>query len=85
LIIFIEDTIENMNEYREEFLKRLEKLPVNVLDHHLEATAAFCYNQLKWTSYEPLVVYLCSHHPLAGSVFSYSEIKSMDSLNSTEQ
>lgn len=85
LYVFIEDTIENMNEYRKEFVKRLEELPVNVLDGHLETTAAFCYRQLKWTSYEPLVAYLCSHHPLAGNVFSYPEFKSMNSLNSCEQ
>lgn len=77
--------IENVSAAKEKFIKLLNQLPVSVLDLHLERAAAFCGRSLQWTSYEPLIDYMCLRHPLAGSVFDYSEIVNMKSLISMEQ
>jgi hypothetical protein len=81
----LENQIENVTEAQETFVKLLEKLPVVVLDKYLEKAARFCSQQLKWTSYEPLVDYICTRHPLAGDLFSYTSIRPMKSLISMEQ
>jgi hypothetical protein len=74
-----------VTETQETFVKLLEKLPIVVLDKYLEKAARFCSQQLKWTSYEPLVDYICTRHPLAGDLFSYTSIRPMKSLVSMEQ
>lgn len=79
------DVVDNVAEIKQKFVGLLEKLPVSVLDLHLEKAAAFCSRQLHWTLYEPLVDYIMLRHPLAGSVFSYSDIVHMRSLISLEQ
>jgi hypothetical protein len=72
-------------ECRKEFIQLLQHLPVNVLDSHFEKTASYCHQKLNWVLYEPLVGYIMSRHPLAGDIFSYSEVKHMKSLISMEQ
>lgn len=79
------DIVEDALQAKKEFVQLLDKLPVDVLDSHLEKAALFCSRQLQWTSYEPLVNYITLRHPLAGAVFDYSEIKQMKSLVSMEQ
>lgn len=79
------ENIENISECKEEFIKLLDQLPVSVLDLHLERTAVFCNQHLNWTSYEPIIDYLCLRHPLAGSIFDYTEIVNMKSFISMEQ
>lgn len=79
------EDIENLSAAKEEFIELLNKLPVSVLDLHLERTAAFCGRNLRWTAYEPLVDYMVLRHPLAGSVFDYTEVVNMKSLISMEQ
>lgn len=79
------EDLENISESKEEFIKLLNQLPVSVLNLHFERTATFCSRHLNWTLFEPLVNYLCLRHPLAGSVFDYSEIVNMKSLISMEQ
>ncbi|KAG1078140.1 hypothetical protein G6F42_024408 [Rhizopus arrhizus] len=80
-----QDDIQDVAESRKEFIQLLQHLPVNVLDRHLERTASFCHQKLNWVLYEPLVDYIMSRHPLAGNVFSYSQVKPMKSLISMEQ
>lgn len=77
--------VDNVAESKEKFITLLEKLPVSVLDLHLEKAAAFCCHQLQWTLYEPLVDYITLRHPLAGSIFSYTDVVHMRSLISMEQ
>ncbi|KAG2200281.1 hypothetical protein INT47_000274 [Mucor saturninus] len=78
------EDFEEISAVKEEFIELLKELPVSVLDKHLERTAAFCSRDLRWTSYEPLVDYMTLRHPLAGSVFDYTEITDMKSLVSME-
>ncbi|GAN07719.1 hypothetical protein MAM1_0173d07222 [Mucor ambiguus] len=78
------DDITDVAGCRREFVEMLQHLPVNVLDLHLEKTAAFCHQKLNWALYEPLVDYIMFRHPLAGDVFSYSQVKPIKSLISME-
>ncbi|CEP11420.1 hypothetical protein [Parasitella parasitica] len=78
------DQINDLVECREEFAQLLQHLPVNVLDRHFEKTASYCHQRLHWALYEPLVDYITSRHPLAGDIFSYSQVKHMKSLISME-
>ncbi|KAI8087542.1 ribosome 60S biogenesis N-terminal-domain-containing protein [Thamnidium elegans] len=78
------EDVENVSDLKEKFIKLLEQLPVEVLNLHLERAAVFCKHQLQWTLYEPLVDYLCLRHPLAGSIFDYSDTINMKSFVSME-
>ncbi|KAI8146468.1 ribosome 60S biogenesis N-terminal-domain-containing protein [Fennellomyces sp. T-0311] len=62
------------------FVELLRHLSVNDLDRYLSTAAELCTNELEWNSFEPLVEYLSERHPLAGSLFDYSAIRSIESL-----
>lgn len=70
---------------RRQFVDLLNQLAVDELDLCLETVATFCHQELQWTSYEPLVDYLCTRHPLAGNIFSYKDVLQMELLPSSEQ
>ena len=76
---------DNLLEYKERFIALLEQLPVAVLEGHLEKTAIFCSRQLHLVQYEPLAEYMTLRHPLACSIFAYTDIKPMKHLISMEQ
>ncbi|KAI8376770.1 ribosome 60S biogenesis N-terminal-domain-containing protein, partial [Choanephora cucurbitarum] len=74
----------NVVDCRRQFVDLLNQLAVDELDLCLETVATFCHQELQWTSYEPLVDYLCIRHPLAGNVFSYKDVLQMELLPSSE-
>ncbi|KAI8980871.1 ribosome 60S biogenesis N-terminal-domain-containing protein [Pilobolus umbonatus] len=78
------EEIDDVSKYQEDFVALLEELPVIIVDKYLKRLASFCYTKLKWTSYEPLVEYFSTRHPLSGSIFAYIDIRDMNSLSSEE-
>lgn len=69
---------------RQRMVELLQSLPVAVADHHLKSLAQFCEEKLQWKSFEPLAEYIFQRHPLAGSVFSYKDIDTIDSLENED-
>ncbi|RCI06414.1 hypothetical protein CU098_010660 [Rhizopus stolonifer] len=84
LTLINQQEVSSVADCKKEFVDLLEQLPVCVLDQHLERVATFCSEQLHWTSYEPLIDYLCIRHPLAGSIFFYTDIVDMKSFASMD-
>lgn len=66
--------MQQLSVAKKAFTDALEQLPVCALDGCLEDAARFCYESLNWRQFEPLVEYLCTRHPLAGSFFHYSAL-----------
>lgn len=76
--------VQDVSSARKEFVELLEQLPVYELNSCLEDAARFCHDSLDWVSFEPLVEYIRIRHPLVGSIFSYTSVQNMKSLDSTE-
>ena len=69
---------------RQRMVELLQSLPVTVTDHHLKSLAQRCEEKLQWKLFEPLVEYFSQRHPLAGSVFNYTDINAIDSLENQD-
>ncbi|CAO3683818.1 unnamed protein product [Rhizopus microsporus] len=72
--LITEENVQQLSVAKMAFTNALEQLPVCALDSCLEDAARFCYESLNWRQFEPLVDYLCTRHPLAGSFFHYSAL-----------
>ncbi|KAG0192599.1 hypothetical protein DFQ28_008597 [Apophysomyces sp. BC1034] len=83
LTLLISTKQEDIARGQNEMVTILQTLPVSVLDKHLAATAETCYRDLRWTSFEPLTEYLCARHPLAGSLFDYTDVANLSSIDAT--
>ncbi|KAI7883289.1 hypothetical protein K492DRAFT_205560 [Lichtheimia hyalospora FSU 10163] len=75
---------DDLIDQRQRMVELLQSLPVTVTDHHLKSLAQHCEEKLQWKSFEPLVEYISQRHPLAGSVFNYTDINAIDSLENQD-
>ncbi|KAI9259929.1 ribosome 60S biogenesis N-terminal-domain-containing protein [Sporodiniella umbellata] len=84
LIQMIGKEVSDISVSRKEFIDALEQTSVGELATCLEDIAKMCCDVLGWSFFEPLVEYICIRHPMAGSLFSYFDAISTNSLEGEE-